>query len=378
MPPKKKRVLGRGMAELVDGSFSSMIEPAAEPARSASQPTPAPEPPGSAKEPATTSPAQPEPVARHVRTPSPRQPMLPSRESETHTTIPPASSTAPSPEPAAPAPPASPRPFDVISVSSGKGGTGKSVLTSNLGVLLAPGTRVTILDADLGLANIHILFNLMPRYNASHVITGERTLDEVIIQGPRGLGIIPGGSGIPELASLTEGRFSSLVNGISALDRTTDLLLIDTPSGIDRQSLTFLLASDQVLVVTTEDVTAMTDAYAVIKTVMTRRPDATVTLVVNQARSYADGLETFHKVSHVARKFLGRELTLGGVVPFDEMVERSVAERLPVALSHPDCPASRAMASVASRIGSFHSRSQRAAQPFTARLKRLLSSPAPR
>jgi len=376
MPPKKKKVLGRGMAELVDGSFSSMIEPAAAPsqrppARTVPAPTAKPQAPAAAPEtapapqtppPAATAPTPPEPAAA-VSAPAPHAAAHMLRD----------------PLPVEPAVAPGSRPFDVVSIASGKGGTGKSVLTSNLGVLLAPGTRVTILDADLGLANIHILFNLMPRYNASHVITGEKPLDEVMIQGPRGVNLIPGGSGIPELASLTDMRFASLVSGIASLDRSTDLLLIDTPSGIDRQSLTFLLASDHVLVVTTEDVTAMTDAYAVIKTVMTRRPDAVVVLVVNQARSYADGLETFHKVSHVARKFLGRELALGGIVPFDEMVERSVAERLPVALSHPGCPAARAMASIASRIGSFHSRSARTGQqPFTARLKRLLSSPAPR
>jgi flagellar biosynthesis protein FlhG len=340
MSAKKRKVLGRGMAELVDGSFSSLVG------------ADRPPPPG----PAASHPAQPEP------------------------------DTAPAPSavvPAAAAPaediagaPLPPRAFDVISVSSGKGGTGKSVLTSNLAVLLAPATRVTILDADLGLANIHILFNLMPRYNASHVITGERALDEVLIEGPLGVKIVPGGSGIPELASLTDVRFGSLVSGIASLDRSTDLLLVDTPSGIDRQSLTFLLASDQVMVVTTEDVTAMTDAYAVIKTVLARRPDAAVVVVVNQARSYADGLETFQRIAHVARKFIGRELALGGVVPFDEMVERSVADRRPVALTHPGSPAARAMAAIAARLGTFHTRPAQAVQPFAARLKRLLASAA--
>ena len=342
MPSRKKKVLGRGMSELVDGSFSSMIEPMTPPVERAA---------GSRGE--------------------------PGERAVTHPSQPPATPPALQPRTVA-APAAEPRPFDVISISSGKGGTGKSVVTTNLAVLLAPTTRVTILDADLGLANIHILFNLTPRYNASHVITGERSLDEVMMQGPRGVNIVPGGSGIPELANLSDVRFASLVSGIASLDRSTDLLLIDTPSGIDRQSITFLLASEQVIVVTTEDVTAMTDAYAVIKTVMTRRPDATVVLVVNQARSYAEGLETFHRVSHVTRRFLSRELALGGVIPFDESVERSVAERAPVALTHPSSPASRAMASIAARIGTFHSRSSRAGQPFTTRLRRLLSTPAPR
>ena len=357
MSVKKKRVLGRGMAELVDGSFSSIIEPH-EPrdAREGREP----------RESRLTPPAAPE---------KPALPAQPAGPMASIPAAPPQPSLAASPSGNSAAETA--RAFEVISISSGKGGTGKSVLTTNLGVLLAAGSRVTILDADLGLANIHILFNMMPRYNTSHVITGEKTLEEVTIRGPRGVNVVPGGSGIPEMANLTEARFASLVAGIGGLEQSTDLLLIDTPSGIDRQSLAFLLASDQVIVVTTEDITAMTDAYAVIKTVTTRRPDATVVLVVNQAGSYADGLETFHKIAHVARKFLGRELALGGIIPFDEMVERSVAERVPVTISHPISPASRAMASIAGRIGTFRVRPAGAAQPFAARLRRLMP-PAPR
>ena len=263
--------------------------------------------------------------------------------------------------------------FDVVSISSGKGGTGKSVVASNLGVLLAGQSRVTILDADLGLANIHILYNLMPAHNVSHVIAGGKSLDEIVLRGPRGVSVIPGGSGIPEMASLTGAMFGTLVKEIATLDRSTDLLLIDTPGGIDKQSLMFLLASDQVLVVTTGDITALTDAYAIIKTVLAHKPPAAVVLVVNQARSQAEGMEAFHKVAHVARKFLGRELALGGVIPFDENVERSVAERTPIVISHPDSPASRAMAALAVRVRAFHGRAPRAGMPFSIRLQGLLA-----
>ena len=195
-----------------------------------------------------------------------------------------------------------------------------------------------------------------------------------MLRGPRGVRIIPGGSGVPELASLTDLMFDSLADGFAALDQSTDLLLIDAPSGIDRQALLFSLASDQVIVVTTEDITAVTDAYAVVKTVLTRRPNASVVLVVNQARSYAEGMETFQKVAHVTRKFLGRELALGGIIPFDESVERSVAEREPIVVSHPSSPAARAIASIANRVAAFHARSPRAGTPFVARLKDLLDA----
>jgi len=261
-----------------------------------------------------------------------------------------------------------------VGISSGKGGTGKSILASNLAVLLAPQRRVTVLDADLGLANIHILYNLLPEFNASHMIAGEKRLDEILLQGPRGVSVIPGGSGIPELANLSDLMFGSLADGIASLEGSTDLLLIDAPSGLDRQALTFLLSCDQLLVVTNEDITAMTDAYAVVKTVLTRNPRAMVALVVNQARSYAEGMETFQRVAHVARKFLGHELALGGIIPFDEMVERSVADRVPVVIGHPDSPAARALASLAGRVAIFHERVQPGATPFIARLKGLLRS----
>ena len=320
MPPrKKKKALGRGMSQLGDASLSSYVEP------------------GTPQRP-KTRPAR----ARAFSHP--------------------------------PAPSPSSRSYDVVSVSSGKGGTGKSILTSNLAVLLAASSRVTVLDADLGLANIHILYNLMPRYNASHVISGERDLDDVMLKGPRGVNVIPGGSGIPELATLTDMMFGSFADGIAQLDSSTDLLLIDAPSGLDRQSLLFLLASDQVVVVTTEDITAMTDAYAVIKTVLTRRPNAMVVVVVNQARSYSEGMSTFQKIAHVTRKFLGRELALGGIVPIDETVEQSVAERVPVVISHPASPAARAIVSIASRVATFHARSQRSGRPFVTRLKKLIST----
>jgi flagellar biosynthesis protein FlhG len=336
---RKRKVLGRGMSQLVDGSLSSIVESAnsAPPSRRTKRGRPA-----SRKQSAQA---------------------LPKRQPQP---------TKGTPRPALATAPRISHPLNVVSISSGKGGTGKSILTSNLAVLLAAENRVTILDADLGLANIHILYNLMPRYNASHVISGEKTLEEVLVEGPRGVHIIPGGSGVPELANLSDMMFGSFADGIASLEETSDLLLIDAPGGIDRQALTFLLASDQVLVVTTEDITAMTDAYAVVKTLLTRRPGAHVVIVVNLARSYAEGMETFQKVAQVVRRFLGRELALGGIIPLDETVEQSVAERVPVTISHPASPAARAIVSIAGRVATFHERSRPTSTSFITRLKELL------
>jgi len=346
MSQQRRRKLGRGMSQLVEGSLRSIV---ASSGQEGAQAGPAPQArPAPQTRPAGSVPA----AAAHAGPPKVSEPRrreaLPGegRGRATH----------------------------VVGISSGKGGTGKSILASNLAVLLAPSLRVTVLDADLGLANIHILYNLLPEFNASHVIAGEKRLDEILLQGPRGVSVIPGGSGIPELATLSDMMFGSLADGIASVEGSMDLLLIDAPSGLDRQALTFLLSCDQLLVVTTEDITAMTDAYAVVKTVLTRQPGAMVALVVNQARSYAEGMETFQRVAHVARKFLGHELALGGIVPFDEMVERSVADRVPVSIGHPESPAARALASLAGRISTFRQRVGPAPTPFVARLKGLLRS----
>ena len=363
MSSRQRRKLGRGMSQLVEGSLRSIVQ--------------------------STSPIAPPPLPA---TPQAR-PSQPAASPAAHTAPAPPIAAPPKAGPPKAAPPkAGPpkagthrrdtafpgdgrvRPVHVVGISSGKGGTGKSIIASNLAVALAPSLRVTVLDADLGLANIHILYNLLPEYNASHVIAGEKRLDEILLHGPRGVRVIPGGSGIPELATLSDMMFGSLADGIASLEGSTDLLLIDAPSGLDRQGLTFLLSCDQLLVVTTEDVTAMTDAYAVVKTVLTRQPGAMVAIVVNQARSYAEGMETFQRIAHVARKFLGHELALGGIVPFDERVERSVADREPVSIGHPESPAARALASLAGRVSTFRQRVGPAPTPFNARLKGLLRS----
>jgi len=306
----------------------------------------------------------PRPIEKAARPVEPAPPQTPQRDT---------TPSQPYRAPVRPELPVSEHLVEVICISSGKGGTGKSVLASNLGVALAASSRVTIMDADLCLANIHILFNLAPRYNAAHLISQERTMEEILLRGPRNVGVIPGGSGIPELATLSESMLKTLINGIATLERTIDTLIIDMPGGLDNQSMLFLLAADRVLVVTTDDPTAMTDAYAVIKTIFTRRPQACVALVVNRARSQESGLETYQKVSHVARKFLGRELALAGIVPHDEMVERSVAQRVPVVIAHPDSPAARAITMIGARLEVSPSGAT-GRQAFSARFRALVAA----
>jgi flagellar biosynthesis protein FlhG len=311
----RRKALGRGLEELVHASFSSIVEAAQPGAPQASEPAPQA------------------------------------------------------------APPAPAGPPQVAAVTSGKGGTGKSFLTSNLGVLLSASPGATVIDADFGLANMHLLYDLTPARTAAHLLTGEAALGDVLIEGPCGVRLVPGGSGVPELAAMDPRRLASLAAALSGADALAGWLLVDTPSGIDRQSLMFLLAADQVLVVTTEDITALTDAYAVIKTVLSHRPAATLVVVVNRARSYDGGLEAFQRLAHVARRFLGRELTMGGIIPEDEAVARSVSTRVPVALAEPGAPSSRALASLARRLPTFPAPGPRQVEPFSGRLRRVLQGP---
>ena len=262
----------------------------------------------------------------------------------------------------------------VAAVTSGKGGTGKSVLASNLGVLLAHPGPCTILDADLCLANIHLMYGLSPSRTAAHLVAGEASLDDALLEGPGGVRVIAGGSGIPEMAGLNAGRLKTLARALAPLESGGGWLVVDTPAGLDRQSLLFLLAADQVVVVTTEDITALTDAYAVIKTLLSHQPNTAVSVVVNQARTHEGALEAYHRVAHVCRRFLGREIELAGIVPADAAVERSVASRRPLVLSEPHAAAARAIAAVARRMPSAGSDRQ-AEGGFCSRFSRLVDAP---
>ncbi|HXI02364.1 MAG TPA: MinD/ParA family protein, partial [Candidatus Saccharimonadales bacterium] len=238
----------------------------------------------------------------------------------------------------------------IFAVASGKGGTGKSLIAVNLAVAMADRTKVCLIDADFGLGNAHILLGLLPRYNVSHLIRGRRSLDEVLQEGPRGVLLLPGASGVPEMASLDDGTLDALASTMGPVLDRCDAVVLDCPAGLTRQSLLLLHGSDVVLVVTTEDLTSMTDAYALIKTLVTHRPDLTVGLVVNEARSPEEGAETYRKICHVSRKFLGREILSLGTIPSDAQLERSVTERRPAVLGHPRSPAARAIGELAARL----------------------------
>ncbi|HEV8376499.1 MAG TPA: P-loop NTPase [Candidatus Polarisedimenticolia bacterium] len=225
----------------------------------------------------------------------------------------------------------------VICVTSGKGGTGKSVFTSNLSTELAlRGTRVLTVDADLGLANLHLLLGLTPRRSLYHALTSNLPFREIAERTRAGVWLVPGPSGVPELADLSPRDLAHLVGETARFGSLFDLVLVDTAAGISRMTTAFLNAAREIMVVTTPDLTAMTDAYATMKTTLRHNPAAVISIVVNRARTARQGWEIFQTLDGIAGRFMARRLCYAGYLPEDETVRRSVAMKTPAVQMDPD------------------------------------------
>lgn len=239
----------------------------------------------------------------------------------------------------------------VIAVTSGKGGVGKTNVSVNLAVRLAKmGRRVALLDADLGLANADVICNVTARTNLAHVVAGRRDLREAIIATPGGFDLLPGASGLTQMASLSEFERTRIIDMLRRLDAEYDLMLIDTGAGIGPNVMTFLSAADEVLVVTTPEPTAVTDAYALIKTLTRRREAVVVSVLVNMVKDRAEGRRVFERINAVSRRFLGLSLSDAGHVVSDGRVTGAVRRRQPFVLDAPDCPASLCLTQLAHKL----------------------------
>ncbi|HEY1686579.1 MAG TPA: MinD/ParA family protein [Tepidisphaeraceae bacterium] len=239
----------------------------------------------------------------------------------------------------------------VIAVTSGKGGVGKSNVAVNLAIKLsAAGKNVLLLDADLGLANADVLCNIDLPYNLSHVISRKKELHEVIFKAPGGFRLVGGASGLPRMADLSEHERQHLVDCLGELESNADIILIDTGAGISPNVLAFTRAADNVLVVTTPEPTAITDAYAVIKVMTRDAVTAKMSLLVNQAHSAMEAQAVYERISRVVKQFLQTSVLDAGYVPTDENVSQSVRRRMPFVLSAPNCPASMAIGQLAARL----------------------------
>ncbi len=245
----------------------------------------------------------------------------------------------------------------VIAITSGKGGVGKTCLAANLGWALAQaGRRVLVLDTDLGLANLDIMLNLNPTATLHDVIVGAHRLEEVILEGPGGLRILPAGSGMADYSRLTSGLQERLPDIIETLGRDHDYLLLDAGAGISDVVLYIASLAEEVLVVATPEPTSLADAYAAIKVMAVQQNRTLFSLVMNQVPKDRDGQALVDQLQQVADRFirdgLGRPVSLAclGTVPADPAVERSVCKRQLLAACDPEASAARAVLAVASRL----------------------------
>ena len=235
----------------------------------------------------------------------------------------------------------------VITVTSGKGGVGKSNTTVNLAVELRKlGKSVIIFDADFGLANVEVMFGALPKYNLSDIIFKGKSIREIITEGPEGIQFISGGSGIVELSNLNRQQIGFMIKNLADLDDMADVIIIDTGAGISDSVMEFVLASPEVLLVTTPEPSSLTDAYFLLKALY-RNPlfDPTRTMIhvlANKVSSLEDGDVVFNKLSSVVTQFLGGELDYIGIVPADSSVDKAIRQQKPVTMLYPNAKSSEA------------------------------------
>jgi flagellar biosynthesis protein FlhG len=261
-----------------------------------------------------------------------------------------------------------------IAVTSGKGGVGKTSLCINLGLAVAAqGKRVVILDADLGLANINVALGLKVRANLLDVLTGSRTIEEIMIEGPGGLQIIPGGSGIAELANITDHQRERLIGSFSRLARHADVLIIDTSAGLSRNVISFALLADVVLVITVPEPPAIADAYGMIKSLLAANPGVDIKLVVNRILSRYEGKAVEDKIQLVVRRFLNGRVEPIGCMREHPLVSEAVRAQRPLLLEFPSAGVSQDVRDIQGRLFTDDSTAPGLVRGFVDRLKRWFS-----
>lgn len=237
-----------------------------------------------------------------------------------------------------------------LCVASGKGGTGKSVVSASLATLLARRGRTLLVDADLGVGNAHILQNLCPKHTLVDVVEERLGVREVCVSCGPELDLLPGGSGVSHMAGLSPYEMHVLAVGLESIEHEYERVVVDSAAGISQQTIAIAAASDVVLVVTTPDVTALTDAYAFLKVLLQRRGDVAPLFVVNRAASEDEALRVAERLRNVSRKFLGREPRFAGWLPDDRTVVECVNARTPVVTRAAEGPFGKAVLRLAEEL----------------------------
>jgi len=243
----------------------------------------------------------------------------------------------------------------IITVTSGKGGVGKSNTAINLAIHLKKmGEKVVILDADFGLANIEIMFGTMPKYNLGDLIYQGKTIAEIITKGPNDIGFISGGSGISGLANLDRDSLDYIIKNLTALDKVADIIVIDTGAGISDTVMDFLVASGEILLVTTPEPTSITDSYSLLKALYTH-PDfiaeeTQIRMIANRVAKEEDGEVLYQKLNSVVSRYLDVPLNYLGAVPQDMQLFDAVMQQMPVSIRNPKAKSALAYERIAKRL----------------------------
>lgn len=243
------------------------------------------------------------------------------------------------------------RPVQVIAVTGGKGGVGKSNISVNLGIALAEmQRRVVLLDADLGLANIDVLLGIRATNTLADVLAGTHSLSEVLVTGPAGVKIVPASSGVQRMAELSRAEHAGLINAFNDLSDDVDVLIVDTAAGISDTVVSFVRAANEVLVVVCDEPSSITDAYALIKLLNKEYGMFRFRVIANMTRSPQEGLSLFNKLNTVCEKFLDVSLQFVGHVPFDENVRKAVQRQKALLEFAPNSKASVAIRALAKTV----------------------------
>ena len=243
----------------------------------------------------------------------------------------------------------------VITVTSGKGGVGKTSIAVNLAIQMQRlGKRVIILDADFGLANIEVMLGIRPQYNLADLMFRGKTLTEIITRGPEDIGFISGGSGIQELARMTKEQVMYLTQKLVELDSMADVIIVDTGAGIADNVLEFVTASSEVVLVATPEPTSITDAYALLKALNRRagfsREHTSIQMISNRVGGETEGKSLYEKMSVVVDKFLNIQPEFLGIIPQDDMISKAVMVQKPITMAYPNSPAAKAMQAIAEKL----------------------------
>ena len=247
-----------------------------------------------------------------------------------------------------------PRPVKVIAVTGGKGGIGKTAVSVNLAITLArQNKKVMLMDADFGLANVDVLLGLNSRQNMSHVISGECSLDEIIVDGPSGLKIIPSASGNNSMLNLTAVEHGGLIRAFSELTHDVDVLLVDTAAGISESVVTYARAANEVIVVVCDEPASLTDAYALIKVLNRYHGQYRFHVLANMTSDVHEGRNLFKKLSKVAQRFLDVNLSYMGAIPRDEYLRKAIQRQQAVVDAFPRSSSAIAFGKLANKANDW-------------------------